>query len=103
AGGELDPPGLQVVEDHRLDAVVEAGGGDRAADVPGATGDEDLHSTPPAEAPVRETVSAGSMVRDPFPLPQVSAESRGSRVVTAPARGRSRSVRADGPGRATVA
>src|SRR5690606_5125621 len=51
AGGELDPAGLQVVEDHRLDAVVQAGGGDRAADVPGAAGDEDLHTTPPAEAP----------------------------------------------------
>src|SRR5690606_1059835 len=89
AGGELDPAGLQVVEDHRLDAVVQAGGGDRAADVSGAAGDEDLHTAPPAGRPVRETVSARSMVREPSPPPQVTERT---------SRGRPDGRRADGRG-----
>ena len=44
AGRELPPARAQIVDDHRADARVHAGRGDRAADEAGAPRDEYLHA-----------------------------------------------------------
>ncbi len=47
--GELDPPGDQRIEDDRGMPVVFQRGCDRAADVPGAAGDQYFHGISPSE------------------------------------------------------
>lgn len=44
AGDMRPPPGGQVVENHRGMPRIQTGRRDRRPDVPGAAGDEDLHS-----------------------------------------------------------